>query len=228
MESFLPQIHSLLGVPVSDLRVLRELGAGQRVADVVAARNMRKKWLSLPQVLSVKESVLLAQLRVRGAMRIDRLEKRCGLSRGGLRDGSLDRLINAKVLKRQRGGVVALARSTRSAVHVLAFEMKLTKWRDAVQQARVYTKYADLSYVVLPPHSKKLSKKIESRCEQAGVGLVFVDSSDYVVIRAARRNHAHDWRREYVLSRLLNGDSKQQLDGNTAANSGRVACGVHC
>ncbi len=56
---------------------------------------------------------------------------------------------------------------------VVAFEVKLSDWREAVRQAHYYSRFADAAWVVLPC-DRRLSEAILERCRLAGVGLLQV------------------------------------------------------
>jgi hypothetical protein len=60
-------------------------------------------------------------------------------------------------------------------VHLTAFEMKLSDWRKALQQAYRYKYYADLSVVVLP--AKSAARALQSQClfETLGIELWTLD-----------------------------------------------------
>lgn len=60
---------------------------------------------------------------------------------------------------------------------VLAFEGKLTKWKDALQQARRNTAFAHYSYVLLPETKARVALKHKEQFRRFGVGLVTVGKS---------------------------------------------------
>ena len=82
----------------------------------------------------------------------------------------------------QRGctDVIALAEDGR----ILAFEAKLTKWRDALHQAYRNTCFAHSSYVLLPKGVAISAQRYTSEFLQRGVGLCYFggDEEGYVVL----------------------------------------------
>jgi hypothetical protein len=97
---------------------------------------------------------------------------------------------------------VSLVRSWTRSASLVAFEAKLHKWRDALAQARWYRKYADTSYVVLPIAQAKAAMKASDEFLEAGVGLLVFDVTTIYCAIPAARSREHDWRREFVLSRV--------------------------
>jgi hypothetical protein len=177
----------------------REVGVGRSIADVVAAL-MPEKAVRVPPPLSVQESVLISALRSNGPTRIDVLEQLCGMTPKSLRGGALNRLETAGVVARGDGGRISLGRWCRSG-SLIAIEAKLTRWLDALEQASVYRQFADRVYVALPADCVQPAMRARAMFERAGVGLLSVNGEIRCEIRAQALG-AHDWRREYVYSRL--------------------------
>ena len=65
---------------------------------------------------------------------------------------------------------------------VIAFEAKLTAWRDALQQAYRNTCFAHASYVVLPKDTATLAGRCLAEFEKRGVGLCYIDGPDVVIL----------------------------------------------
>lgn len=180
--------------------IRREVGVGRSIADVVAAVVPRRSVRMIPK-LSVRESVIVRALRAIGATRIDVLERRCGMPARSLRQGQLRRLVNEGVISCGAGGRVALGSWLRSGT-IVAIEAKLLRWQDAIEQAVEYRRFADRVYVALPTDCIRAALRSRARFESAGVGLLGVNGSICCEIRAGYSG-VHDWRREYVYSRML-------------------------
>ncbi len=181
--------------------IRREVGVGRSIADVVAA-VMPSRTLRVPPALTVRESVIVSTLRTHGGTRIDLLEQLCGMPSGSLRDGELDRLVALGVIVRGDGGRVALGGRWFRSAALVAIEAKLLRWLDALEQAIEYRRFADRVYVALPADCVRAALKSRARFEAAGVGLLGVNGSIKCEIRAPK-TCVHDWRREYVYSRVL-------------------------
>jgi hypothetical protein len=183
-------------------RISQEVGVGRTVADIVAL-DWPHQATEPREPLNVLESVVLSLLRRGGPTRIDLLETLCGVGRKGLRDGRLERLEEWGMLRFQRGGRVTLFDPWQNRVRVVALEAKISRWKTALQQATVYRKYADHSFVVLPERYIVRPLTFRSLFETNGVGLLKVTRTALVEVIGAAACLDHDWRREFVVSRLL-------------------------
>lgn len=188
--------------------IARECSAGRVIPDLIAwwssgCANERPQ-----ESLTTAECVLLSYLRRNGPSRIDILEARCGLSRGLLRNGALDRLEMWGLLARGPGGQVRLTERWPPAIEIVAFEAKLTRWKEAVEQARAYRSFADRVYVVVPDALLITVREQLDSFASAGVGLLAVGVGSLVELCEADvvPNSEHDWRRELVLSRAVDAD----------------------
>ncbi len=190
----------------------REVVVGRSIADVVGLKLPGKEWLKPPDVLTIAESVVISLLRRHGPTRIDILERLCGVRPCGLRNGVLRRLQKWGIIERQVGGRISLSISWPGPVEIIAIEAKLTKWKEALEQATSYLRFADESYVVLP--QTRARKAIEARkyFECAGVGLWVITESGIMEEVNATRSGNNDWQREFVYSRIANSLSKQCAD----------------
>jgi hypothetical protein len=61
--------------------------------------------------------------------------------------------------------------------HLIAFEAKLTRWREAVHQAYRSTSFAHYSYVVLPKSVVENALRQRHEFERRGIGLCSIDPS---------------------------------------------------
>jgi hypothetical protein len=79
----------------------------------------------------------------------------------------------------QRGRVDVIASTTEG--DVVAFEAKLTRWRDALQQAYRNTCFAHRSYVLLPRAAARIAARYEVEFSRRRVGLCYLEGSELVV-----------------------------------------------
>jgi len=68
---------------------------------------------------------------------------------------------------------------------VIAFEAKLTKWREALQQAYRNTCFAHRSYVVLPKHTALLANRYSAEFELRGIGICYIWQDNVIVLQEA-------------------------------------------
>lgn len=181
----------------------REVGVGSCIADVVLMASPANA-VAPTERLTVKEAVVLSQLRRHGATRIDLLEKRCRVRRGALREGELRRIISRGIISVGKGGRIGLSDDSESSFRIVAIEAKLQRWRDALKQAVEYQRYADYSYVLLPAHYANEAVKNRTKFLKSGVGLWVFENDKLTRLLDARQAEDHCWRREFVLSRMAN------------------------
>jgi hypothetical protein len=87
-----------------------------------------------------------------------------------------------------------------------AFEAKLTKWRDALHQARRNTCFAHYCYVALPKRAAELAIKAKEDFLRYGVGLVVVsEQGAKLAIRPRRNAPLFPWLTQMALSQLSSG-----------------------
>jgi len=88
---------------------------------------------------------------------------------------------------------------------LVAFEAKLSRWRNALNQAYRNSSFAHYSYVVLPETTLENVVSRVDEFHRRGVGLCFFGSSGLrVEIPAARRNPIQPWLTNMALS-FING-----------------------
>lgn len=182
--------------------VHREVGVGRSVADVILAGPSGKASFRRTGPLTASESAIMAALRRSGPTRIDLLEAAVGVGPRTLRGESLARLVGGGAIRRRVGGVISVGPSWSGAVRIVAIEAKLVRWKQALLQASEYRRYADEAYVALPEATSASAIRHRAEFERIGVGLIIVNGSARVVVRAAR-SLDHDWRREFISSRLF-------------------------
>jgi hypothetical protein len=68
---------------------------------------------------------------------------------------------------------------------VLAFEAKLTRWREALQQAYRNTCFAHRSYVVLPKETALLAYRHTVAFNRRHVGICYVEGEEVVILEDA-------------------------------------------
>lgn len=183
------------------IRHTTELAVGNNIADL-ALLLTESPGLDAPiQVFTTRECVVLATLRRGGATRIDILERQCGVERTEFRSGGLRRLVEWGLVEFGKGGRISLS-PERWPFHVVAVEAKLRKWNDALEQAARYTQYADESFVALPEEFSGPAIENQLRFVQAGIGLMVLNEKGLHIAIESAPHERHNWRREFVISRL--------------------------
>lgn len=178
-------------------QIATEVAVGRSIADIVLLFGDHVESLP-PAALSVSESIALAALRLHGEPEfpIEQLRKSYHLRASDLR-----RLINWNIIT-IIGDVVIFPPTRWNEFRIVAIEAKLHRWRQAVDQAAAYQRYADESYVLLPSDLAPPAIRFPEYFHNAGVGLIVVEDDHVEVVFKPRRCTAHRWQREWVLSRL--------------------------
>jgi hypothetical protein len=85
-----------------------------------------------------------------------------------------------------------VGRDSRDCIH--AFEAKLSRWRDALEQARRNTCFAHYCYVAIPSRAAAPALKAREQFHRYGVGLVLLTGqSAKLAIRPRRNNPLLPW-----------------------------------
>jgi hypothetical protein len=195
---FLSESGKTFGKPTS---IKVEVGTGHSIADVVAyfaPGNVKTDYLHAS--LTTFDSVILSLIRKTEKISIENLlnynladENQIHKSLENLKEKKLIGITSTKELYSRRY----------NKTKIIAFEAKLKNWKKALMQARNYLSYADESYVVLPSaYAKPAIDSIESFIA-SGVGLVIVSENSAKVLLRGKASSAHDWRREFVMTRGL-------------------------
>lgn len=85
---------------------------------------------------------------------------------------------------------------------VIAVELKLHDWREALDQARLNLRVSNYSYVALQEPSAGFSGRVLAQFIQYGVGLLCINSAAYEVLRPVRSHVIQPSLRKGFLTRL--------------------------
>jgi len=107
---------------------------------------------------------------------------------------------------------------------VIAVEAKLSRWREAIDQATAYRRFANRSYVALPRETLERSKGIVPTCRSRGLGVLAVSSDGVHVVRRAPFHHPRSAGWVSLVARALaedavTGSSQSQAQRATRAGA---------
>lgn len=223
VEELCAQLPVLLGGRAQPRGIEREVVVGDSIADVVVLLGGVEPRVPVTKPLSIGESVILSVLRRDGATTADELMRRCGLN--GKTKRLLSRLDRLGLVKCSTTGRVTADRSWLNTTKIVAVEAKLLRWRDALAQATSYRRYADESYVALPEAYAQPALEGAEFFLAAGVGLLVVSEHGARRVIPAGKARTHDWRREFVYSRLtFTGTDRSAPDGPPERAAAGAAC----
>jgi hypothetical protein len=108
----------------------------------------------------------------------------------------------------QRGRTDVLVLSNQD--HVIAFEAKLTKWREALHQAYRNTCFAHKSYVLLPLEVALKAQRFSEEFDRRRVGLCYLDRGQVAVLReAADQIPLQPWLSEVAMMQAKGGHGRR-------------------
>jgi hypothetical protein len=88
-------------------------------------------------------------------------------------------------------------------LNLVAFEAKLLRWREALQQAYRNTSFAHFSYVVLPERVAFRAQQYSHEFQRRAVGLCYLKEDELVVCLPAKKNKpALPWLSQTAISQL--------------------------
>lgn len=211
-------LPSFIATPDSaDVRVLREPNIGNIIPDLLIGMGpgANTKGEIRPYRSSRIDAHVMTLLESHRSMSAVSISETIFMSQATV-DQTLARLSRAGVVRRSRTGAWRLSAQHRCLpLEIVAVELKLSRWREAVCQASEYLKFADWSYVVLDGNRVRETAKIRSAFVSLGVGLFFQYGFSTVTVVEPRRNRPRP-----SVSRVL---AVAKLFGKSTADSRRLA-----
>ncbi len=171
----------VFGPEHAELLVFSEVQLGSCIPDLVIVREIRKTAGAQTVSLTAFESWIVGELMRSGAMREPMLTRKLFTLEDRV-SPALRRLIRRGVVQRDDSGTYTLVSNFSSRFEVVAVEAKLTRWREALQQAKNYLTFSNQSFIALPESVVDRNPTIPDACEEAGIGLVAVSPSDVEVV----------------------------------------------
>lgn len=171
-----------------EMLVFSQVAVGSTIPDLVIVRQPQQRTTEKRVRLSDFEAWIVAELWGRGALREPTLTRRL-YTRSPRTQLALHKLERLGLVRRTPAGSYVLTDVMNRNVEVLAVEAKLTRWREAIEQARDYLRFSMASYVALPESVVQSNSDIARACKKAQVGLLAVSAAGVrVVSRPSCRN----------------------------------------
>lgn len=186
-----------------EMLVFSQVTVGATIPDLVIVRRPQPPTSGKRVRLSDFEAWIVAELWSRGTLREPTLTRRL-YTRSQRTQVALQKLERLGLVRRTPRGSYVLTDVMARNVEVLAVEAKLTRWREAIEQARDYLRFSMASYVALPESVVQSNADIVYACKQARVGLLAVSPNGVrVVSHPSKRNEP--MKRDFirVLSRTV-------------------------
>lgn len=164
-------------------QILTEQQIGACIPDLLVVRSKPDKDRT-PLRLSYFDCALIAAALKAGSVTVADLAAATYSAQEQI-DKRIVRLVRLGVMSEGAGGLKVRAQSLATNAHVVAVEAKLTRWRDAVAQARHYLRFANEAYIAMPARVISSNATALSACAESGIGVIAVDEVDAWVVLPA-------------------------------------------
>ena len=194
--------NSVFSTLAADLLILTQVQLGERIPDLVIVRQVREMPTDARQIkLTSFESWLVGELIRSGELRPATITRRLYTLPSRVLQ-ALQRLERWGVIEKTRFGGYVLVKDFSTDFEVLSFEAKLTRWRDALVQAKEYQRFSDQSYVALPASVINRNAAIMEACRRGGIGLIAVTRKEIeVVLKAESQTRPDPRERTWLLAK---------------------------
>lgn len=208
-ERELQEVLAALDRPLADpdpyarLLFRREQPVGASIPDLVYVGFLSEPREDLlPPGWTFQHAFLVWQLRRRSRLQPRTIARRV-FQRSHRVDSMLRDLERSGAIRRLPTGAVQLSQGLASVqAEIIAVEAKLTRWRDALAQARGYAQFADKTIVAMPSSGLPNDAAVHVEFKQAGVGLCGVEPDGTVdwVCPARVQKPSRGGEREFLIA----------------------------
>jgi hypothetical protein len=175
LEPLLTTLPEVLGLDAAnkagDLTIIQTPAVGNVIPDLLIGR-----WKDPPSgqltAITFVEAAALSFIESLGSSSVSQFSDRFHLT-GEVADRTLQRLTSRAFLRLTEEGQYYLdATASPRSCELTAVEVKLSRWRDALDQATDYLRFADFSYVVLDGQRFVVRPEVLNEFHSNGVGLL--------------------------------------------------------
>lgn len=167
--------------------VLSETQVGTRIPDLLIVCSNTEQGGALPK-LSYFDCTIVATTIRAGTVTVETLAETT-FSPATEIARRVDRLVRRGLLTHDDNDRFRFSpRALPTKLRVVAVEAKLTRWKDALAQARTYLAFANEAYVAMPAQTVRRNVSALTACADAGIGVIAVDELDVsIVLQAVHR-----------------------------------------
>ncbi len=181
-------LHQLFSSPGRQLSVLREVAFGSAIADVLVGsveEHLHERSADAMLPAGLIDSFLVHSIAMR-ELGVPSIRERLGVPRNSF-DRSLRKLHKCGLVASPYSDFALLTDRAVGLLRmdVIAIEAKLTRWKDALEQARSYQDYSDRSYVALDARRVHVTDSMVSEFEKYGVGLIMCRPDEVSILLEA-------------------------------------------
>jgi hypothetical protein len=167
-----PSLHDVIFPSGREAHAVREAAVCGVIPDILFCQWPKTPTLRLRRPATIIEAHILAAVEKAGPCLPEDICRDLFLSQRKA-DESLKYLIRQGLLVFRRDGRIVIKKEAKTgSINVVAVEMKLSRWRQALVQACSYLRFANAVYVVLDGNRVKVSTSMRHEFESSGVGLL--------------------------------------------------------
>jgi DNA-binding MarR family transcriptional regulator len=161
-----------------------EFTAGYGIADIVGIKYNPHKLKAridsgFEPVTNIRELSILTLLQKNNPSSSDDLAKKIGLSVSYVKKTLLKSLIEKGYIERKANEYILVRDVSALTDLVVSVEAKLTKWKDALAQAKRYQHFSNIVFVALPVYTvRKIDKELFKR---NNIGVLAIESDSVII-----------------------------------------------
>ncbi len=174
--------HSAYALNLSDRwwQIHREVTVRQRIADLILVHASSEPD-SKPARVTYFEAAILSFLLDRGSTTVQVIADALYSNSPSI-ESRTARLARLGLVELSDDQVRATGRHLPGDVRIVAIEAKLTRWREAIDQASSNRVFANQSYIAMPRDIFARSERICAVCREAGVGALSVEAGGAMAV----------------------------------------------
>ena len=212
----LPSVLQILSR--QEVRLLREPNVGMIIPDLLVGVAGRRAQRERPQSTHIEAHVLAFLEASTGATALH-LTESLYLQSDTLQR-ALRRLSQSRIIRKATGENWELVPAFRCrCFQIIAIEAKLTRWRNALEQARRYLAFANRAYVVLDGNRVRDTAEIRSAFRGTGIGLMFQTGIELRVAIGATHGKPSSPERVHAIDKLFSKESGRAKPSRSIAVS---------
>jgi hypothetical protein len=216
MQPVISCIASVLSLDQRSVSVLTTPSIGNVIPDVMLAEWQDGATCLRANVTHAEASILAALERYQ-TLSLSSLRKKVFLSDLSA-ERHLSRLERVGGIHRLKSGEISISEPVRSdRCEIIAIEVKMCRWREALEQAVGYQSFADQSYVALDASQVSLNESIFEAFEEANVGLLFQDGPKLSRLLRCRSKRCFSPGRTIAYQKLCRGLDLTTILPNTSS-----------
>ncbi len=208
-----------LNVQASAIQVLTEVQVGTCIPDLLIVCGDRREEMPRHK-LTYFECTIVAAMMKAGLITVDEIADATFAPREEILK-RVSRLVRLGLIEHRDSQLRVASRALPNKLRVIAVEAKLTRWKDALEQARAYLSFANEAYIAMPASLIRRNVSALSGCADSGVGVIAVEDNDSSVVLPAvcTRTVSAEWLR--VVSTAISVPQGQPRTSMNASFQGR-------